>query len=297
MKQLGDALAHLVVTRALVPVLVALPLRAALALGRGLGSAAFHGLRIRRRVVMANLRYVLGPGRSERELGALAAESYRQFAMTLVELLRAPSGRDDPLRVEIPDLELLKALQKEGRGALLCSPHYGSFERMAAGAAAQGLRLCAVMRPLKSERFDALLVECRARAGVEVAQLGRTSSYALLDHLARGTMLGLLPDQNARHGIEVEFLGRPARTYRGPAVLHLRSGAPIAVCTSRRDARDPTRHRVSIRMLPDDAPDPHGGSAVHAVTQRICDAMSEEVLRAPEQYFWMHRRWGDAPLA
>jgi len=296
MLSLAETLAYFVVTGLLVPVAVKLPLPSALALGRFLGRFGYRVLRLRRSVALSNLRFVLGETHTPEQLEAFALESYEQFGMTAIEALRNFRNVDDSgaLVEAPPEFDEMVALNKKGQGFIACSPHYGSFERLAYAAAARGLRVAAVMRALENERFDSLIVSCRAAAGVEVLQRGRVSPYALIERLEQGVFLGLLPDQNTRHGVSVDFLGKPARTYRGPAVLHLRSGAPLVVCVIRRLSDDPTRHRVSVRMLPVHQATGDRNADIRAITQRICDAMSELILEAPGQYLWMHRRWGRA---
>lgn len=294
MLSLAETLAYFLVTGLLIPVTATLRLPTALALGRFLGRFCFRVLRLRRGVALSNLRFVLGETHSPEQLEAFALESYEQFGMTAIEALRNFRNVDDSAAlVEAPpEFDQIVALHEKGQGLIACSPHYGSFERLAYASAARGLRVAAVMRALENERFDSLIVSCRAAAGVEVLQRGRVSPYALLERLEQGVFLGLLPDQNTRHGVSVDFLGKPARTYRGPAVLHLRSGAPLVVCVIRRRSDDPTRHRVRVRLLPVYAPTGDRDADIRAVTQRICDAMSELILEAPGQYLWMHRRWG-----
>jgi len=295
MLSLAETLAYFLVTRVLIPVVSRLPLSAALGLGRALGRL-FRVLRVRRSVAEANLKHVFGDTRSLEELEALLADAYEQIGMTAVEGLRSFRNVDDSgqLVEAPPDFGSLETLHKEGRGVIVCTPHYGSFERLAYAAAARGMRVAAVMRALENPRFDELIVSCRARAGVEVLQRGKASPYALLERLEQGAVLGLLPDQNTRHGVTVDFLGKPARTYRGPAVLHLRSGAPLAVAVIRRHRDDPTRHSAEFRMLPIHTPTEDRNADIQAVTQQICDAMSELILVDPGQYLWMHRRWGRA---
>ena len=292
MGALTERLTYVAATRVLIPVLSRLPLRTALALGRGIGRFCLHVLRLRRRIVMANLRHVFGDSRSPAELEALADACYAEFGMTLVETLRSLSNVDDDTGlVDYEGYEKLEAMQKRG-GAVLCTPHYGSFERLGAVTAARGLAVSVVMQPFRSRLLTELAIASRARSGAEVLQRGQVSTYELLERLEQGRALGLLPDQNTRHGVTVNFLGRPARTYRGPAVLHLRSGAPLAVCVIRRDDDDPTRHRVQVREIPPRESSGSRSADVQAVTQDIADVMSDMILQAPGQYMWFHRRWG-----
>lgn len=105
-----------VVLLGFVAVLSALPLRLALALGRACGWFAFAVLRIRRRVVLENLRYTLGSERTPAELERIAARTYANWAMTVVEVLRSSSGHDRDIlpNVDYPPLDVFDEAQAEG---------------------------------------------------------------------------------------------------------------------------------------------------------------------------------------
>src|SRR4051812_134712 len=103
-----------------------IPHGVALAIGRGLGSICFHVIRLRRGVVLANLRHVLGATRSEAELVEIARETYRNFGMTFAEILRwsAPGSSANEADVEIEDLHRFEAFWREKTPVIFAVPHY-----------------------------------------------------------------------------------------------------------------------------------------------------------------------------
>ncbi|MFQ5655714.1 MAG: lysophospholipid acyltransferase family protein [Planctomycetota bacterium] len=298
-----DLIAYLFVI-GLSRLLAALPLGAALALGRLLGSLGYHIIPIRRRVVLGNLRHVFGASRSDSEIRRIALEAYRELMMNLIEMLRASVA--DPRRyephAELEGLDRLRAAEEAGTPFIICSPHAGNFDLLAYTTAAGGVAPHVFMKPLKSPRFNRLLVGTRERLGLRLLLKGSGSLREMIGLIKRGESVGLLPDQNARsRGVTVDFLGRPASTFQGPAALHLLTNAQIVVALIERLAADPCRHHGRFIFLP---PAPRSGDRkadVRRVTQQYCDVMSEAILRNPGQYFWFHRRWGkgigSAPLS
>jgi KDO2-lipid IV(A) lauroyltransferase len=280
---------------ALAGFLAVLPLEAALGFGRLIGLLAYHVLPIRRGVVLANLRHVFGGRLAGREIRAIAWAAYGEFGMTLVEVLRASVA--DPRRfvdhVEIEGVERLASAAAARTPVLVCSPHAGNFDLLGFAAAAQGLEVHALMRPLNSARFDDFIVRARERMGVKVLMAGSEESFLdCIDLLEAGKLVAMLPDQNARHGVTVDFLGKPASTFKGPAVLALLTGAALVVAVDERLARDPRKHRARLTFLPPLAETGDRDADIRAITQAIADSMSAAILRNPAQYFWFHRRWG-----
>jgi KDO2-lipid IV(A) lauroyltransferase len=113
--------------------------------------------------------------------------------------------------------------------------------------------------------------------------------------LARGGKLGLVGDQDAGpKGIFVDFLGRPASTFKSIALLALEFQAPILVIGCLRTS-EPLHYMLVLEdaIMPEEYLNDPG--AVRAVTQRYTSALERIVRRYPEQYFWFHRRWKNQP--
>jgi Kdo2-lipid IVA lauroyltransferase/acyltransferase len=282
-------------------IVAALPLGRALALGRGLGHIAFHVVRLRRSVVLANLHHVLGATRSQAELLAIAGECYRQFAMTFVELLRstAPGASGLERNVSFDSFHPFEKLRAEKRALVILQPHAGNFDLAAYAFAERGFPHHTVMKLIENPRLQRLIASTRERHGVTVHVKAKKSFEEIVAALRKGDWVGLLPDQNAKgRGVTVDWLGSPASIFKGPALFHLATGAPICLALDERLA-DPRRHHVHFRFLAPRAPTGDEAADVRAIMQDVADAYAPLVLRNPAQYFWFHRLWGKdvAPAA
>ncbi len=279
--------------RLTVGVLSLLPLSLALWLGR-VGGWFVSVLRIRRKVVRENLAHVLGEARSSAELDAIATEAYAMCGMMFMELLRASSSTPRDLDLVTYDpLDLFDAIKADGEPVVIVQAHLGNFDLSAYAFAMKGFPLHTVMKGLRNQRVQDLLVSTRERHDITVHLKGKDTYSELLDVLRSGGWVGVLPDQRPRRGkgVEVEFLGQPARIHAGPAVLALETGARIVFGWGERQP-DPRRHHVHVHAFPRYVPTGDRGADVQAIMQQIADAMSDAIRQAPSQYFWFHRLWG-----
>ena len=266
------------------------------ALVAGLGRLAYRPLGIRRATVEAHLRRSF-PDRDEGWVRRTAAASYAHLAREGLSLLRLYRlGVDDVLReTQVSQgLEAVREAVDAGRGVVLVTGHFGNWEIGGAALAARGIPLDVVVQRQANRRFDALINDARRRLGMRVIYRGRATRDALRA-LREGRAVAFVADQDARGaGLFVPFMGRPASTFRGPAILALRSGAPVFMGTA---VRGPDgRYDVRLRPIPLPAEgDPEERAA--ALTAAHVRALEEEIRSRPEQYFWHHRRWKTAPPA
>jgi Kdo2-lipid IVA lauroyltransferase/acyltransferase len=263
-------------------------------LAAALGRLAYRRLRIRADVVEAHLRHAF-PERDEAWVQATAAESYAHLGREGIAMLRLGRlGRDDVLAaVDAPPIvDEIVAGSAAGKGTVLVTGHVGNWEVAGAYIAARGVPIDAVVRRLKNPYFHRLITRARERLGLRLVTRGGATQVAL-DGLANGRSIGLAADQDARRGgIFVPFLGRPASTHRGPAVLAIRTGAPLYVGMA---ARKPDgRYHLMVQRIPI----PEEGEfedRVRKVTETWTQALEAAVREYPEQYFWHHRRWKTTP--
>jgi len=97
-------------------------------------------------------------------------------------------------------------------------------------------------------------------------------------------------DQNAyKRGVEVEFLGQPSSTAVGPAVLHLRSGAPLLFGITIR--RDYGLFDCYIQKIEIPKKGKTDDQLIREITQKHAHLLEEWIYEYPEQWFWMHKRW------
>ena len=155
-----------------------------------------------------------------------------------------PSQRAQLASVE--NLDALLAAHAHGKGVLLLAGHFGNFEvATAAGIAkfpqARGA-FYFVRRPFKPRWLENFVYGRSRRLGF--GTLPKQGSLDLfVERLEAGDIILFPFDQYAlgRDGIEVEFFGHRAGTFRSLAILALATGAPVvpAACW-----REPDGHHV-----------------------------------------------------
>ena len=263
------------------------------ALASGLGRFVYRRLRIRAKVVESQLRAAY-PERGEAWIRGVARGAYEHLgreAMMLIRLSRL--GREAVIEATVMDgLDELREGLAEGNGALVVSGHIGNWEIGGAAIAARGVPFDAVARPQGNPLVARLIDGTRARLGMTIIPMGGATKRALRS-LRAGHVVGLVADQDARQrGVFVPFFGRPASTFRGPALLALRSGAPVFAAASTR--LPDGRYRVRLRRVTvPDAGDPARQEL--ELTARLAAELEAAVREDPTQYLWHHRRWKTRP--
>jgi len=270
-----------------------LPRPVSLWLGRRLGDLGWAVLSRRRAVVLANLDLALGRELPAAERARLGRHSFEHLGMNAVEscVLFFRPVASSIARLEVRGIEHLEKAAAAGRGMLLLTAHLGSWELLATSHVFGRWPVSVMVRPLDSPLLDRLVERFRLKCGVELIAKRRGLREAL-DALRRGRMVGLLLDQNAsrREGVFVPFFGTPASTSRGLALISLRSGAPVLPTFIRRLPGG--RHVVEVEP----PISPPADRDVVAYTAAFNRAIEAAIRRAPEQWFWVHRRWKTRPV-
>jgi lauroyl/myristoyl acyltransferase len=248
--------------------------------GGWLGGAARRMLGKRRRLAVRNIQATF-PEKSAEECEAIARASWRHFASTFLESIRAQARPPEEIAaaVAIEGLENLeKALARE-RGLILVTAHFGAWELGSNLLPLYLPRAATVARGLDNERLDAELRQVRGGDALEIVDR-RGAARPLARALKERRAVVLLVDQHVipREGIRIPFLGRPAWTTTAPARLALRFGTPIlpVFCY-------PGRIEIEQPLWPE--------GSVESITGRINDIIGERIRRNPELWFWMHNRW------
>ncbi|HKU86942.1 MAG TPA: 4'-phosphopantetheinyl transferase superfamily protein [Casimicrobiaceae bacterium] len=266
------------------------------------GKLLFRVLPVRRKVVLDNLRRVFGNAVPEDEVERIAQAHYAHLWRLLGEFVRfrwLSSARKRAL-VRVDNLDAFATAFRRGKGVLVLTGHFGNWEV----ATVAGLqhhpemrgRFHFVRRPIKPRWFDALVTRRFNRAGFGViAKRGSLDRIVAL--LERGDIVVFPFDQYAggADGIDVEFFGHPAGTFKSLAVLALATGAPVvpAACWRESDGRHVLRFDDPVPLV--DVDDVN--ASIERTTRAFNATLERLVLRRPEQWWWVHRRWKSARRA
>ena len=252
-------------------------------------------LPLRRKVVLDNLRRVYDTADDD-EIERLAQAHYGHLGRLLWEFLwfpwLSPARRIAMARVE--NLDALLDAHAQGKGVLILTGHFGNFEVATAAGLAQFPqahgRFHFVRRPLQPEWFDRLVTRRFRKAGFGVLPK-RGGLEAILDRLGAGDLIVFPFDQHAgrKEGVLVEFFGHPAGTFRSLAVIALTTGAPVVPASSWRDSDGQHVLRFESPIAPVEHADTN--EAIRLNTRAYNRALERMIVRRPEQWWWVHRRW------
>jgi KDO2-lipid IV(A) lauroyltransferase len=277
--------------RGAVAALDRLSLRRAGAIGEWIGALGYRPLGIRRAVVERQVRAAF-PGLDDAEVLRIARASYEHLGRTSIETAVLPTysrARVLELFERVEGWDVVERALARGRGILFVSGHLGNWELGGSLIAARGVPLEAVTRRMQNPLFDRYITETRRRIGMTVihdADAVRRVPRATREQHA----VAFLVDQGAvgLASTWVPFFGRYAKTPRGPAVFALRLGSPLIFGTA---LRQPSGRYV---MHFEEIPVERLGTLdedVDRIVASYTSMLERWIRRAPEQYFWHHRRW------
>jgi KDO2-lipid IV(A) lauroyltransferase len=239
---------------------------------------------------MDNLRIAFGSEKEETELKKIAAESYRQIAMSFIELLIAPKLQKQIHQIMTPkDFRLIQRLLQQGKGLIAISGHLGNWELQGAAAATAMNEPFTVAAVQQSNPYiNRFITRRRNEMGMQVAGT-KEAMKLLLKALKNKQAVGLAADQNAGHtAVFVDFFGKVAATQPGPAQLALKYKAPMLFGAAIRTG--PGQFKMLARQVEIQEED-----TLETLTQRHVKILEDFIRQYPEQYFWMHRRWKHRP--
>lgn len=186
-----------------------------------------------------------------------------------------------------------------GRPVIVLSGHFGNWEMAVSIFGLFGFRMGLVARELDNPYLNEWFLKFRKFTGHRpISKQGAGSP--MLSLMERRGSIALLGDQDAGPtGIFVDYFGRPASTFKSIALLAMEYKALICVGYARRLDNETIKGGwPRFELGCEDVVDPlefDTADALRQITQRYTSALERVVRRAPEQYFWVHRRWKSVP--
>lgn len=268
-----------------------LPFNTQLSLGRGLGRLVYWLVPERRRVAAINLALCF-PDRTDAERHRILREHFASLGMTLMEhgLTWWSSDALVRERVEVRGSEHLVEAVASGRGVVLLTGHFGAQEFTGRVFPLLVPAIGALYRPNRNPFVDGILRRIRARSAT--VMIPKQSMRRMIRLLRQGTPVWYAPDQSHRRAFSalVPFLGEPAMTATALSEIARLGDALVLPVLPR---RFPATGRYTLDILP--ALTDFPGPTPEADAVRVNALLEAHIRQAPEQYFWIHRRFKGRP--
>lgn len=268
---------------------ILLPLRLSIALGRGLGTIAYHVLRGRRAVTVDGIRQSIHTGSITSNASAqdIACDSFRHLGISFAEIVKVYSGKGERIlsSVSVEGSENFKRAHSYGKGVLFVTGHYGNWELLGLYCAKSLKRIRVIARRQDNPFLNSFIERIRERFGNAVIYK-EGALKNVLKELNSGGGVGILTDQSVleSEGLLVRFLGRPAWTMKIPIIISQKTGTPLLPTFIQ---RIPNGHRITFHA-------PFVADKETSLVEQLTylnHFLEDHIREDPTQWLWMHRKW------
>ena len=271
-----------------------LPWSAGLAFGNMLGRVApLFVPEWRMKMAAANVEECLHV--SPEEARKIARQSVVKFGRMIIEVLRFPLLNRDTIDsvVKTEGLEHLEEAYARGKGALMCTGHFGNWELLGANVALHGYPMLSIARKQNNGGMDRFINEYRESVGQKVAyNQGKESMLAMGRYLKEKHLLGILFDQDTNDtGVTIDLFGKEVITPAGPAVFSRTFGCPILPIFMHYDEDGGCRAKIYPPLYAEKTKDKDRD--LYQVTEKLMAILEQEIRANPPMWFWVHDRWKD----
>lgn len=229
------------------------------------------------------------------------AQAFRHlfaFAENIFDRMILWSGDVGSIRIDNHGRELVDALVRDGRGAILLSSHLGSFDMLRELSAQTGITLNVLMFTRHAERINAFFERLQAGRRLRLIRVEPGSLGAAFDMraaLARGEFVGILGDRiwpsEQHRTVSVSFLGRQAKLPLGPYLLQGVLGCPMLLTTCVRTGPATYAARTEAFAPPGVVPRRERGKHAEQLAQRFAEILERGCLESPYQWFNFFPFW------
>ena len=266
-----------------------LPLPFLYGIGYVLYVLVYRVLRIRRTVVLANLRNSF-PQLDDDHIERLARRCYRNYSDVMMEMVKSISIAEEDLveRVSFTNLQLVEQELDRGQPVLLTVAHQGNIEWLL-------LALCckldypaeAIYRPMSNAAVEKTMTRAYTRFGGVLVD-DRSVIKEIMQRRDQPRIVAIASDQAPNindQQIWVQFLHQETAFYLAPDTIARFVNYPVYFLTMRRESRG--RYEATFKRI---AEPPYTGRE-HAVVKAYIVEVEKQIQEHPEDWFWLHRRW------
>ncbi|MGL4734605.1 MAG: LpxL/LpxP family Kdo(2)-lipid IV(A) lauroyl/palmitoleoyl acyltransferase [Enterovibrio sp.] len=267
-----------------------LPYRLQRFLGFKLGMLLMRVLKSRKKIAARNLQLCF-PNLSAAERETLLHDNFKHMGLSLFETGMAWFWPDWRVKkhVRYVGFEQIETLRKNNSGVLLIAIHSLNLEL---GARAFGLvhQGFGVFRPNTNPVYNWVQYHGRTRGN---QLIDRIDVKQMIRVLREGCFVWYAPDHDYgkhRHAFVPLFAVEDACTTTGTQLLASASRCQVASFTITRDKAG-SGYTLTLDAKQEDFPT-HDPAVTAQFTNKIIE---RSILRAPEQYMWLHRRFKSRP--
>lgn len=228
------------------------------------------------------------PEKSESEIDTILVKMYRHFGKIIMDFFRFPFLNRKKLEKIIQISPSAKTIMDSQTKGIIISAHYGNWELIPHIFALSGLNICSVARPQKEPGFDRFISWIRKSTGGKLIS-SKASVKDMMNELTQNFLLIVGDQRGTRHGVNIDFFGKSARSPKGFCVFHIKTGVPIYFATL--TLNDAGKYNFNMEELTFDGAESDMDEQIKSINQKYHNMLEDIIRQHPEQYFWFHRKW------
>jgi KDO2-lipid IV(A) lauroyltransferase len=226
------------------------------------------------------------------DLDLLTIQAMRSYMRYWCDTFRFPDWSTQRINetVTVENEHLLMDAIAAKTGVIVSLPHAGNWDHAGAYFCAKGVHLVTVAERLKPEKLFLKFLQYRQSMGMEVLPLDGRVLGTLAQRLRQGALVALVADRDlSRSGIDVIFFGGPSRMPAGPALLSLKTQAPLIKAFV--SYTDSGIHIVFKQvLLPSEGTEEQ---KVAEIVQMTAKHFEEGIAKNPQDWHMLQRIWID----
>lgn len=224
------------------------------------------------------------------ELTKLGMRSYLRYWFDTFRLSTWSKNRIISTTQVIRENLLRDPIQSK-QGCIVALPHAGNWDHAAAYFCSTGITLTAVVEKLKPEAIFKKFLAYRESIGIEAISHKEKTIPILTQRLQDGKLIALVADRDmSRNGVEVNFFGKTSKMPSGPAILAIKTGAPLITAYVRYTPD-------GIQIIFDETIKPTNSGneedQIKIITQSIADNFAKRIKEYPVDWHMLQRIWID----
>ncbi|PAR54903.1 lipid A biosynthesis lauroyl acyltransferase [Vibrio metoecus] len=269
-----------------------LPYSVLLKIGRGLGQFSMRFGKKRVHIAKRNLELAF-PTMSQSEIDAFVLENFKNTGMALIETGITwfwPTWRFKRIVID-KDTQAMRQHIQAGKGVLLCCVHALNLEITARAFGVLGIGGYGVYRPHDNIAYNFIQYWGRSHNGNQLVD--RKNLKKMIRVIRNGERLFYLPDHDygPNKSVFVPFFSvEQACTTTGTSILAYSCKCPIVIGSGFRNSKG--RYEIMAdKSIEADYPQKDETAAAAYMNKFV----EEIILRAPEQWMWLHKRFKTMP--
>jgi Kdo2-lipid IVA lauroyltransferase/acyltransferase len=176
-------------------------------------------------------------------------------------------------------------LLDEKKGVIFFCGHQSNWELLFLDATSRHFGVC-IGKPIKNKRLYNFILNIRQKFLGSVI-VPKDAYKGCMRALKKGELVGVVGDQGlTESSFTYDCLGRKAYMTTLPALLSVRSGAPVYVASILRKTNG-----YEITYTGPILPDSQSQDPIYDITLKSLNILDEKIKLNPEQWMWQHNRW------